>query len=122
MTHFGRNVKLSIDEALRDDVRRFYERGLGCARGASGDRFDQFLFDAGESVGVFYVEAAEALPDAAWAFAPWLEYLVDDVPAAEARLLAAGAVRVPFHDTKHPYLRGPGGPVFRLAPREAAAK
>lgn len=117
MAHFGRNLKLSIDLARRDAVRRFYEDGFGCERRTPRDDLDQFLFEDGGSVGVFYVTAAEALPDDAWAMAPWLEYLVDDPAAALDRLLAAGGVRVPFWDTAHAYLRGPGGPVFRLARR-----
>ena len=32
MAHFGRNLKLSIDPARRDAVRRFYEDGFGCER------------------------------------------------------------------------------------------
>ena len=115
MAHFGRNLKLSIDPARRDAVRRFYEDGFGCERRSPRDDLDQFLFDDGGSVGVFYVDAA--LPDDAWAAAPWLEYLVDDPDAGAARLLAAGAVRVEFSDASHPYLRGPGGPVFRLGRR-----
>lgn len=120
MTHFGRNLKLSVDAARRDAVRRFYQQGFGCEHKPAHDRLDQFIFAAGESLGVFYVDADKALPDSAWEFAPWLEFLVDDVPAAEARLLDAGAVRVEFMDKTHPYLRGPGGPVFRLAKRAGA--
>ena len=117
MTHFGRNVKLSIDTARRDAVRRFYEQGFGCTRKSPRDDLDQFFFAEGASVGVFYVDAAKALPDDAWTVAPWLEYLVDDVAATERALLDAGATSVDFADRTHPYLRGPGGPVFRLAKR-----
>ena len=117
MTHFGRNLKLSIDTGRRNAVRRFYEEGFGCERKSPRDDLDMFLFAEGASVGVFYVAEGKALPDAAWDVAPWLEYLVDDPAAVTARLLAAGAVRVPFDDATHPYLRGPGGPVFRLARR-----
>jgi hypothetical protein len=117
MAHFGRNLKLSIDLAARDAVRRFYERGFACERRSPRDDLDQFLFEDGGSVGVFYVPAERALPASAWEFAPWLEYLVDDVEAATARLLAAGAERVDFADRTHPYLLAPGGPIFRLGRR-----
>jgi hypothetical protein len=117
MTDFGRNLKLSIDLALRDAVRRFYEEGLGATRRSPREDLDQFLLADGFSVGVFYVSPEVALPEGAWTWAPWLEYRVDDVPGTLAKLLALGAVRVPFEDASHPYLRGPGGPVFRLAPR-----
>ena len=117
MAHFGRNLKLSMDPARRDAVRRFYEEGFGCTRRSPRDDLDQFLFADGGSVGVFYVAPAHTMPDDAWEAAPWLEYLVDDPAAAVDRLLAAGAVRVPFSDATHPYLRGPGGPVFRLGAR-----
>lgn len=116
MANFGRNVKLSADRALQAAVRRFYEEGFGCERKSPREDLDQFLFAAGESVGVFYVDAARALPDSVWELAPWLEFLVEDVPSAEQKLLDAGGVRVDFMDKSHPYLRGPGGPVFRLAP------
>ncbi|MFO0628103.1 MAG: VOC family protein [Polyangiales bacterium] len=115
MSRFGTHLKLSVDRALRDRVRAFYVDGFGCTLRDGGDALDQFLFAQGESLGVFYIEAAEALPDAAWSVAPWLEFLVDDPDATAARLLAAGASPVEFMDRAHPYLRGPGGPVFRLA-------
>ena len=117
MAHFGRNLKLTIDLARRDAVRRFYEEGFGCQRRSPRDDLDQFIFEDGGSVGVFFVPAEKALPDDAWAAAPWLEYLVDDPEASLAALLAAGGERVEFSDPTHPYLRGPGGPVFRLGRR-----
>ena len=115
MSRFGTHLKLSVDRALRERVRRFYLDGLGCALRDGGDALDQFLFDGGESLGVFYIDAAQALPEGAWEVAPWLEFLVDAPAAAAQRLLAAGATRVEFADRAHTYLRGPGGPVFRLA-------
>lgn len=115
MSSFGSHLKLSIDRALRDDVRRFYTEGFGARQQSPSEALDQFIFDDGGSVGVFYVTAAQALPEAAWEFAPWLEYHVDDPEAVAARLVALGAARVDFMDRTHPYLRGPGGPVFRLA-------
>lgn len=117
MAHFGRNLKLSAATTDRDAVRRFYEQGFGAGRRSPRDDLDQFLFEDGGSVGVFYVSPERALPDSVWEFAPWLEYLVDDPDAAAERLVAAGAVRVDFVDRSHPYLRGPGGPVFRLGRR-----
>ncbi|MBI5512929.1 MAG: hypothetical protein HY909_04130 [Deltaproteobacteria bacterium] len=117
MTDFGRNLKLSIDLALRDAVRRFYEEGFGASRRPLGDSMDQFTLADGFSLGVSYVSAAQALPESAWEWAPWLEFRVDDVPGTTARLLGLGAVTVAFRDTTHPYLRGPGGPVFRLCSR-----
>lgn len=118
MSRFGTHLKLSVDRALRDAVRRFYTEGLGAERRTPSDALDQFIFADGGSLGVFYIAAAQALPEGAWEFAPWLEFLVDDDPeAVAARLVALGAARVDFIDHTHPYLRGPGGPVFRLARR-----
>jgi hypothetical protein len=115
VARFGRNLKISVDASLRGAVRRFFIDGFGCALKHSGDAIDQFAFDDGASLGAFYVPAERALGREAYDVAPWLEFLVDDVAAAEARLLAAGGERVDFMDVSHPYLRAPGGPVFRLA-------
>lgn len=117
MSGFGRNLKITIDVARRDEVRRFFEEGLGCARRSPDASLDLFTFDDGCTAGAFYVPASEALPHEAYERAPWLEFLVDDVSAMEAKLGALGAERVAFQDTTHPYLRVPGGPVFRLAKR-----
>lgn len=117
MASFGRNLKLSIDRALRDDVRRFFTEGFGAPLGQSTDGFDLFSFEGGANVGAFYVDAEKALSPAAYTHAPWLEFAVDDVAAAEQKLLAAGGTAVDFMDKSHPYLRVPGGPVFRLAKR-----
>lgn len=115
VARFGRNLKISVDASLREAVRRFFLEGFGCSLKHSGDALDQFAFADGESLGAFYVPAERALGREAYDVAPWLEFLVDDVAAAEARLVAAGGERVDFMDKSHPYLRAPGGPVFRLA-------
>ena len=117
-TLFGRNLKLSVDRALQSNVRRFYEEGFGCERRTPNDKLDQFIFGAGESLGVFYVDAVQALPESSWEHAPWLEFIVDEDPKAVAtRLLALGGTLVEYTDKSHTYLRAPGGPVFRLAPK-----
>lgn len=117
MSQFGRNLKITIDAARRDEVRSFFEEGLGCTRRSPDASLDLFAFEDGCTAGAFYVPASEALSHEAYARAPWLEFLVDDVDATTAKLTALGAERVAFHDTTHPYLRVPGGPVFRLAKR-----
>lgn len=117
MANFGRNIKLSAAHAQRDAIRRFYERGFGCERRSPREDLDQFIFEAGESLGVFYVPAERALGDDAWDAAPWLEFIVDDPEAAKAALVEAGGAVVDFADRSHHYLRGPAGPVFRLAKR-----
>ena len=115
MNAFGRNLKLSIDRALRDRVRRFYTEGFGCTLDDANPAWDRFVFPSGDSLGAFWIDHEQALADSAWRVAPWLEFLVDDPEATAARLVDLGAERVDFVDRTHPYLRGPGGPVFRLA-------
>lgn len=113
MTRFGKNLKLSVHPDLRADVRRFWGEGLGGAHAAPREDLDQFRFFDGAAIGVFYTP--DVLPEDAWAAAPWLEFFVDEDPeAVAARLVELGGVRVAGL-TAHPYVRAPGGPVFRLA-------
>lgn len=114
MTSFGRNLKIDADVTLRDTVRRFYEEGLGCARRSPRDVLDLFDFEDG-CFAVFYVTEG-ALDDALWAKSVWLEFLVDVPKATAEKLLALGGTATKGA-TDHPYVRAPGGPIFRLAPR-----
>ena len=113
MTTFGRNLKVDADRSLRDTVRRFYEEGLACARRSPRDTLDLFDFEDGGCFAVFYIDGG-ALDDALWHKAVWLEFVVDDPAGTAERLVALGGARV-VGATDHPYVRAPGGPIFRLA-------
>lgn len=115
MTSFGRNMKVDVDNAQRDAVRRFWEEGLGCKRRSPREQFDLFDFEDGGCLGVFYVEGG-ALEPALWAKTVWLEFIVDDPAVTAERLVSLGGTTVKGM-TEHPYVMAPGGPIFRLAPR-----
>lgn len=116
MANLGKNTKLTIAKRHREAVRRTLTEGLGLAvkPGPSPD-FDLFPLGNGGTLGVAFVADAEALDDAVQERGAWLEFEVDAVDAATARLSAAGARRVDYHDKNHPYFQLPGGPVFRLS-------
>jgi hypothetical protein len=67
-------------------------------------------------MGVYFVDAAEALTQAQAMKAAWIELTVEDVEAAARHLPGLGAAVVPYHDKEHRYFQAPGGQVFRLAP------
>jgi predicted enzyme related to lactoylglutathione lyase len=96
-----------------DAAVRFYEQGLGLAvRFRDGDRF--CALDAG---GVTIALAAGSEREAT-AGAVAVTYKVDDVPAAVAQLVAAGAqLLVPPREGPHEVraaLRDPAGNVFAV--------
>ena len=116
MTRFGTNLRLNLDISHRDAVRGFFEQGLGCSRRAPKDTIDLFALEDGGMVGVFYVTSDKALAREAYDIAPWLEFRVKNPVETARSLLGYGAERVENPDSEHPYLRIPGGPIFRLAP------
>jgi hypothetical protein len=117
MSEFGKNLKITVDEAHRELTRRVFRDALGCEVKNPGPNLEIYAFANGCGLGAFYVKADEALPEAALKKAPWLEFLVDDPAAAGARLAELGVRPFDYTDKTHSYYCPPGGPVFRLAKR-----
>jgi hypothetical protein len=76
-----------------------------------------FTFANGSGIGVFYVDAGEALTPEQHMKAIWLELEVDDEPAAAAGLAKLDMHPFEYFDKEHKYYQAPGGQVFRLAQR-----
>lgn len=114
MIKLGNKVKVTVGESVRPLVRGLFE-ALGANRSTPTDRMDVFALDDNGSIGFAYVAEHEALTAAQMVVAPWLEFVVPDVAAARARLVALGLAELAYHDKAHPYFVGPGGVVFRLA-------
>lgn len=116
MAKFGKNMKWSVDGAYRDRIRAMFVEAIG-AEVAAGPhpQLDLYRFRDGFQIGVFSVDASEALRPEDLKKAPWLEFSVDDVEQTKAKLSALGVEEVAYVDKDHPYYATPGGPVFRLA-------
>lgn len=119
MASIGNNQKWSLSSLERTAVRAFFETGLSARRAKEVGDFDLFELDAGQLIGVQYVPPDLALRPEQAALAPWLEFGVEDVDAAVARLDGIGLKRVTYHDTQHVYFTAPGGIVFRVAAHRA---
>ena len=117
MSTIGKNMKVEIARTRRDAFRVFYRDVIGGSMMTPRDDLDVYTFDDGFSLGAYVVPDDEALTDAQWMRAPWLELRVDDVEAALAALERMGHRPFDYHDRAHRYVQGPGGPVFRLAAR-----
>jgi hypothetical protein len=117
MTEFGKNLKITVNEAHRELTRRVFRDALGCNVKTPQANLEIYAFADGCGLGAFYVAAEQALPDAEHKKAPWLEFRVDDPEAAGARLAELGVQPFSYTDTTHSYYCPPGGPVFRLAKR-----
>ncbi len=118
MPRFGNHLKLHLPAAERDRARRFYQDALGCnpLPPPPFPNADLYEFDDGTVVGLFFVEAGNALSQAEALKAPWLEIKVDDPEAMRARLETFGVDAVDFPDPTRFYFQAPGGQVYRLAP------
>jgi hypothetical protein len=117
MVHLGNHLKMNLPAHLRARVREFYAGLLGCTVLESPrPDLDLYEFAAGQVLGFFFVDAAEALTAAEYLKATWLEIKVDDPARWKDRLLAFGVQEVEFPDPTRFYFQAPGGPVFRLAP------
>jgi len=114
MTTIGRNMKWTVDQALREKVRAFFVDALGATVAPGPPHIDLYRID-GCQFGIFPVEAKDALRPDELRKAPWLEFLVDDVEATIVKLGALGVEEVEYTDREHRYFQAPGGPVFRLA-------
>jgi len=114
MATLGTNVKISVPESARTQVRALCD-ALALPVDSSSPGFDVATTDAGGHVGFQYVTDAEALTPAQMKSSVWLELLVKDVEASAAKLDGLGLSRLDYTDKSHPYFVGPGGLVFRLA-------
>jgi hypothetical protein len=119
MARFGTNMKLTVDRALREDVRALYAGVLGCTVVNPAPDLEVYRLEDGFNLGVFFVDADGALRADDQDKAPWLEFIVDDKEATAKKLDALGIARVAYSDKSHDYFRSPGGPVFRLAGKPA---
>lgn len=120
MTTFGKNMKLTAARERRAAMHAVLTEGLGCQSQEPAPDLTLYRLDDGFNLGVYFVDAANALDEAALRFAPWLELAVGDVEATVERLVRLGASTVEYHDREHVYLQLPGGPVFRLSQAEPA--
>jgi hypothetical protein len=121
MTRFGTNMKLTVDRALRDDVRALYAGVLGCSVASPAPDLDVYRLEDGFNLGVSFVDAGGALRAEDQDKAAWLEFAVDDKDATVKKLDAIGVARVVYTDKTHDYFKSPGGPVFRLAGKPASS-
>lgn len=120
MSTIGRNAKLVTTPNERARVRAFYEGLLGAKHVPARPDMDQYKFQDGFSLGVQYVDAAEALSVQDALKGAWLELVVDDVAATKARLGELGITPFEYVDRSHTYFQAPGGQVYRLASRSEA--
>lgn len=117
MVHLGNHLKMNLPAPLRARAREFYAGLLECKVVASPrPDLDLYEFAGGEVLGLFFVDAADALSETDCLKATWLEIKVDDPARWKARLQAFGVREVEFPDPTRFYFQAPGGAVFRLAP------
>jgi hypothetical protein len=108
-------MKMTAAREHRDALRAVFEGVLGCQRRSPNDTIDLFAFEAGESLGIDYVAASEALSPADLRRAgTWIEIAVDDEEATAAALEATAGVTPFTFVTEHRYYQLPSGQVFRL--------
>jgi hypothetical protein len=107
MVQIGNHLKMNVAHSLRARTREFYAGLLQCKPLASP-----------RVLGLFFVDAAQALSGADCLKATWLELKVADPIAWKARLTAFGVGEVEFSDPTRFFFQAPGGQVFRLAPRD----
>jgi predicted enzyme related to lactoylglutathione lyase len=117
MPSLGTNIRSTAPASARDAVRTFYTDAFGCERITPMDDVDIFAFDAGFSIGVYFVADGDALSRQQQRdVGTWIEIRVDDVPATRRKVIAAGGEPFEYFDKEHEYFHAPGGQVFRLAP------
>ena len=117
MTHFGKNLKITVDRTHRALMQRLFVECLGCSVKKPTDDLEQYIFEDGFSLGAFFKDASEALSSADHMKAPWLELAVRDPVAARAKLAEIGIQPFEYMDKSHDYYCPPSGPVFRLSKR-----
>jgi hypothetical protein len=107
---------MNLPAQLRARAREFYAGLLECkVLGSPRPDLDLYEFAGGEVLGLFFVDAADALSEADYLKATWLEIKVDDPERWKTRLQAFGVEKVEFPDPTRFYFQAPGGAVFRLA-------
>jgi 8-oxo-dGTP diphosphatase len=112
----GNHGKIDLPRELRVRAREFYAELLGCRILESPEPdLDLYEFDGGFVLGLFLVDAAEALSEADHLKAAWLEIKVENPAAYKGRLLEFGVKEVEYPDPSHFYFQAPGGQVFRIA-------
>lgn len=115
MATFGSNIRLTASRDLRSTVRGFYGKGLRAACTSPMPDLDVFRLPDGFQIGVYFIAPDQALAPEEAEKSAWLEFVVDDEPAAARELLELGAESVDYQDKSHRYFRAPGGQIFRLA-------
>lgn len=117
-TRFGTNLKLDVARRHQAAFDAVLREVFAAEPRVPFPALTQYILADGFSIGVFWGDDDQVLPDAAWMRAPWLELAVVDVAETRAALAARGVEAVPYpQDPAHSYHRLPGGPVFRLAAR-----
>ncbi len=119
MVHLGNHLKMNLPAQLRARSKEFYAGLLECRILESPlPQLDLYEFPGGEVLGLFFVDPAEAPTEADYLKATWLEIKVDNPAEWKARLLSFGVQEVEYPDPTRFFFQAPGGPVFRLAPRD----
>ena len=114
MSRLGPNVKLTLSATERDNVAELFAGALGAKAITPIPDMDVYIFPDGSRVGAHFIDPKEALTPAQQRLGAWLEFLVEDLPAAIAACEAAGCKAFPYGDGNLTYLAGPGGFCFRL--------
>ncbi len=114
-TAMGLNVKITASRAHAGRWRSLFE-ALGVSGIDSPPDAEVARLGDGGHLGVFFVDAVDALPEELAVRAPWLELRVADPAAAGRALDALETPRLAYQDREHAYFQAPGGFVFRLAP------
>lgn len=117
VTRLGSNLKLTIDAARRAEVRSLFVDVFGAAPSQPAGDLEVYRLAGGANVGVYFVDAGEALSELDQRKGAWLELAVDDAAAVAGKLRELGVAQIEYVDTAHDYFQIPGGPVFRLAGR-----
>jgi hypothetical protein len=117
MAQIGLNHHLNVANTLKRETRALYEGVLEARMHSPRPEVEIFTFANGSGIGVSYIDPAEALTPAQHRRAVWLEFEVDDEPAAVAGLARLGLEPFEYFDKAHRYFQAPGGQVFRLAQR-----
>lgn len=112
MTNIGKNMKVTLSEDVRDEVRSVYEGVFGAQKVTPKPDLDVYVF-GDRQIGFYF--AQEVLPRAQHLLGVWLEFEVDDVAATTKALAEVGVTPFEYFDKEHPYFQDPGGLVFRLA-------
>jgi catechol 2,3-dioxygenase-like lactoylglutathione lyase family enzyme len=119
MVQLGNHLKMNLPVPLRERAREFYAGLLECkAMESPRPDLDLYEFAGGVVLGLFFVDATDALSEADCLKATWLELKVDDPARWKARLQAFGVREVEFPDPTRFFFQAPGGAVFRLAPMD----